>query len=332
MLDSNENVSYVAVDKVYTDHSQGIFHKTDNPLDLALEGEGFFQVETPQGRRYTRNGNFRLDTQEFLVTQDGNYILDNTQEKIKIEDQGGQIDVGTDGTITVGKGFGNEQKGKIGLVKFEDPTVLAKEGNGLYKVMDNQAKPIEADNIKVSQGVLERSNVNSIEEMTKMITTAGFKPKQVPFIPYSGFQGENLVTPTNKMPWYKGWSANISKTETVNGVTLYDALEKLVRPPVRYPNKPLRIPINGIYKIKGVGDVVTGRIEQGTLNAGDIVRVAREGIENLKVFSIEMHHKTWPNAKPGDNVGMNMKGLDKKNMPKVGDVISLQTDITLLSI
>ena len=169
--DSNANVAYVAVDKIYTDHSQGIFHKTDNPLDLALEGEGFFQVDTPQGRRYTRNGNFRLDTQEFLVTQDGNYILDSNKQKIKIEDQGGQIEVGTDGTITVGRGFGNEQKGKIGLVKFEDPTVLAKEGNGLYQVIDNQVKPIEAKNIKVSQGVLERSNVNSIEEMTKMITT-----------------------------------------------------------------------------------------------------------------------------------------------------------------
>ena len=168
--DSNENVAYVAVDKIYTDHSQGIFHKTDNPLDLALEGEGFFQVETPQGRRYTRNGNLRLDTKDFLVTQDGNYILDSTQQKIKIEDQGGQIDVGTDGTITVGKGFGNEQKGKIGLVKFEDPTVLAKEGNGLYKITNNEVEPLLADEVKIAQGVLERSNVNSIHEMTNMIT------------------------------------------------------------------------------------------------------------------------------------------------------------------
>ncbi len=165
------------------------------------------------------------------------------------------------------------------------------------------------------------------EEMTKMITVAGFKPKQVPFIPYSGFKGENLVNPTDKMPWYKGWSANLSKTEVINGVTLYDALEKLARPPVRYPDKPLRIPINGIYKIKGVGDVITGRIEQGTLKSGDIVRVAPKGLNNLKVFSIEMHHKTWPSAVPGDNVGMNIKGLDKGSMPKVGDVISLEKDI-----
>lgn len=165
------------------------------------------------------------------------------------------------------------------------------------------------------------------EEMTKMIMQAGFKPKQVAFIPYSGFRGENLVDRTDKMPWYKGWKVNISKNEVVEGHTIYEALEKIARPPKRFPDKPLRIPINGVYKIKGVGDVITGRIEQGTLNAGDVVRVAPRGIDNLKIFSIEMHHKTWPSAKPGDNIGMNIKGLDKTKMPKVGDVISLQGDV-----
>ena len=79
------------------------------------------------------------------------------------------------------------------------------------------------------------------EEMTKMITQAGFKPKQVPFIPFSGFQGENLINPTDKMPWYKGWSANLNKDTVVNGITLYDAFEKLVKPPKRFPDKPVRI-------------------------------------------------------------------------------------------
>ena len=161
------------------------------------------------------------------------------------------------------------------------------------------------------------------DEMSKMLQQAGFKPKQVPFIPYSGFLGENLVDKTDKMPWYKGWRANLSKDEVVEGLTLYDALEKLARPPKRFPDKDVRIPINGIYKIKGVGDVITGRVEQGTINAGDSVRIAPRGINGLKIFSIEMHHRTWPNAKPGDNVGMNIKGLEKNNMPKVGDVISL---------
>ena len=74
-----------------------------------------------------------------------------------------------------------------------------------------------------------------------------------------------------------------------------------------------------------MGDVITGRVEQGTIHAGDVVRVAPRGLSGLKVFSVEMHHKTWPDAKPGDNVGMNVKGLDKKNMPKVGDVMSLES-------
>ena len=164
------------------------------------------------------------------------------------------------------------------------------------------------------------------EEMSKMITQAGFKIKQVPFIPFSGFRGENLVDKTDKMPWYKGFEVNLSKTEKVSGFTLHDALEKVARPPERKPDAPVRVPINGIYKIKGVGDVITGRVEQGTINAGDVCRVVPRGLSGLKVFSIEMHHKTWPNAKPGDNVGMNMKGLDKNNMPKVGDVITLEKD------
>ena len=168
------------------------------------------------------------------------------------------------------------------------------------------------------------------EEMNKMITQAGFKPKQVAFIPYSGFKGENLVEKTDKMPWYKGWSANLNKDTVIEGYTLYDALEKLARPPKRDPNAPVRIPINGIYKIKGVGDVITGRVEQGTVNAGDILRIAPRGQKGLKVFSIEMHHKTWDQAGPGDNVGLNIKGLDMKTNPvKVGDVMSLEKESIL---
>ena len=171
------------------------------------------------------------------------------------------------------------------------------------------------------------SRFNEIKsEMLKMIQVAGFKPKKVAFIPYSGFKGENLVKPTDKMPWYKGWEANISPTEKVSGVTLYDALEKLARPPKRNSEGAVRVPINGIYKIKGVGDVITGRVEQGTIRPNDICGIAPRGLKGLKVFSIEMHHKSWPQAGPGDNVGLNMKGLDKGNMPKVGDVIYVEKE------
>jgi len=79
------------------------------------------------------------------------------------------------------------------------------------------------------------------------------------------------------------------------------------------------MPVSGVYKIKGVGDVITGRIEQGTMKPGCTVGFAPTGVEG-KLFSIEMHHKSVQKAGPGDNVGINVKGLPKENMPKVGDV------------
>ena len=150
------------------------------------------------------------------------------------------------------------------------------------------------------------------DEMTKMIQQAGFKPKRVPFIPYSGFKGENLVEKTDKMPWYKGWKANISKDEAAEGYTLYDALEKLARPPKRADDKLVRVPVNGVYKINGVGDVITGRVEQGIVRPNDIVGFSPRNLTGMKIFSIEMHHKMVDHAAPGDNVGLNVKGLDKK--------------------
>ncbi len=170
------------------------------------------------------------------------------------------------------------------------------------------------------------------EEMTTMIKNAGFPPKKVPFIPFSGFQGENLVTPTEKMPWYKGWSANLNKDTVQQGVTLLDALEKLAKPPKRNVEGKVRIPINGVYKIKGVGDVITGRVEQGVIRPNDIVGVCPRGLKNLKIFSVEMHHKSIPAAYPGDNVGLNVKGLDKNNLPKVGDVFYVEKEGVIMPV
>jgi len=168
--ESNETVAYVAVDSAYTNYAQGPFHKTGNTFDVALEGEGFFEVETPQGLRYTRNGNFNLDKNNNLITHEGNFVLNGDKQKIKVEAQGGIVSILPDGTISVGRGLENANIGTIGLVKFNDMGALAKEGNGLYKVMDNNMQPEKTNEIKVRQGFLERSNVNSIEEMTNMIT------------------------------------------------------------------------------------------------------------------------------------------------------------------
>jgi elongation factor 1-alpha len=96
---------------------------------------------------------------------------------------------------------------------------------------------------------------------------------------------------------------------------------------------PLRVPINGVYKIKGVGDVLAGRVEQGKINPGDEVVFLPTHTSATpcagKVFSVEMHHKSVPFAGPGDNVGMSIKGLEKTNMPRTGDVMILKKDLSL---
>jgi len=159
-------------------------------------------------------------------------------------------------------------------------------------------------------------------EVSKMLTKIGFKTKKIPFIPMSGWQGDNLTTKTENMDWYKGFKVKPKKKE-VEGWTLLDALNDVVSCPKRPKKKPFRMPVSGVYKIKGVGDVITGRIEQGQLTPNTMVQFAPTGVDG-KAFSIEMHHKTVPKAGPGDNVGVNVKNLDKDNMPKVGDVMFIQ--------
>merc|ERR1712137_1358570 len=115
--------------------------------------------------------------------------------------------------------------------------------------------------------------------------------------------------------------------------TLLDCLENFVVPPKRTDDGAMRVPVSGVYKIKGVGDVITGRVEQGAVKPGDecvflpthTTSTACTG----KVFTVEMHHKQVEAAHQGDNVGMNVKGLPKDNMPRVGDVMILKSDNSL---
>ena len=115
--------------------------------------------------------------------------------------------------------------------------------------------------------------------------------------------------------------------------TIIDCLNNSVEIPQRPIDKPVRVPLNGVFNIKGAGDVLTGRCEQGLLKPGTEVIFLPTHTESNpctgKVFSIEMHHKKVESAGPGDNVGMNMKGLDKNNMPRVGDIMILKNDTTL---
>jgi len=115
------------------------------------------------------------------------------------------------------------------------------------------------------------------------------------------------------------------KEAKITGFTLVDALDKVVFCPERPVNEPFRMPISGVYKIKGVGDVLTGRIEQGSLEPKTSLCFQPTDTKGM-CFSIEMHHKNVPSAKVGDNVGVNVKNLPKENMPKVGDICFIENE------
>ena len=142
-------------------------------------------------------------------------------------------------------------------------------------------------------------------EVSRMLRLVGYNVNKIPFIPTSGWTGDNLVKPSEKMPWYKG-------------PTLYQALDSLEVPP-KPVDKPLRIPIQDVYSITGVGTVPVGRVETGVLKEGDKVIFMPSG-KTGEVKSIETHHVRIPRAEPGDNIGFNVRGVSKTEVRR-GDVV-----------
>lgn len=138
-------------------------------------------------------------------------------------------------------------------------------------------------------------------EAKSFLKKAGFKKANVQFVPYSGFTGENLSVKSSKMGWYKGPS-------------LLEAIDNL-NPPTRPNDKPLRLPLQDVYKISGVGTVPVGRIETGTLKPGMHVKFSPSDI-TTEVKTIEMHHEVLEVANPGDNVGFNVKGITVKDIKR----------------
>ncbi|MCS7120035.1 MAG: translation elongation factor EF-1 subunit alpha [Nitrososphaerota archaeon] len=141
-------------------------------------------------------------------------------------------------------------------------------------------------------------------EVSRMLRLVGYDPSKINFVPTSGWTGDNLTKPSDKMPWYKG-------------PTLYEALDTLQMPP-KPIDKPLRLPIQDVYSIQGVGTVPVGRVETGVLKEGDTVIFMPSG-KTGEVKSIETHYVRIPRAEPGDNIGFNVRGI-AKNEIKRGDV------------
>ena len=125
-------------------------------------------------------------------------------------------------------------------------------------------------------------------EVSAYIKKIGYPAPAVPFVPISGWHGDNMIEPSDKMPWYKGWS--IERTEgNVTGKTLLEPLDAIV-PPSRPTDKPLRLPLQDVYKIGGIGTVPVGRVETGVLKPNMVVSFAPSNLQT-EVKSIEMHHE-----------------------------------------
>jgi elongation factor 1-alpha len=161
------------------------------------------------------------------------------------------------------------------------------------------------------------------EEITKEVSSyvkkIGYNPKTIPFVPISGWHGDNMIEPTTNMSWYKGWNKETKETGKSAGKTLFEALDAVVEPS-RPSDKALRLPLQDVYKIGGIGTVPVGRVETGILKAGMVVTFAPANV-TTEVKSVEMHHETLEVANPGDNVGFNVKNVSVKDIRR-GNVAS----------
>jgi elongation factor 1-alpha len=153
------------------------------------------------------------------------------------------------------------------------------------------------------------------KEVSSFIKKVGFNPDCVPFVPISGWNGDNMLEASANMTWHKGWQKkNIGDKKEVKGVTLFDALDAIEQPS-RPTDKPLRLPLQDVYKIGGIGTVPVGRIETGILKPGMVVTFAPQCL-STEVKSVEMHHESLKEALPGDNVGFNVKNLSVKDIKR----------------
>jgi elongation factor 1-alpha len=176
------------------------------------------------------------------------------------------------------------------------------------------AKTLGVDQLVVAINKMDDASVTWNEQryeevkdgISRLLKMVGYDPSKINFVPTSGWTGDNLVNKSENMPWYKG-------------PTLLDALDTFKLPP-KPTDKPLRIPVQEIYTIKGVGTTPVGKVETGELNPGDDILFMPSG-EKGKVNSIETHYTKIEKAGPGDNIGFNVKGVPKDKLRR-GEVVS----------
>ena len=161
----------------------------------------------------------------------------------------------------------------------------------------------------------EKKFIEVKEQVSQLLKSVGYKPAEIKFVPMASFPGENINKKSDKMPWY-------------TGPTLLDAMNDL-KEPEKPTTLPLRLPIQDVYNINGIGVVPVGRVETGVMKIGDkvIVVPGREGKGvHGEVKTIEMHHEQERQAEPGDNIGFNVRGIGKKDITR-GDVLGHESNV-----
>jgi len=144
------------------DFSQGVLMQTNNPLDVAIEGDGFFVIETSQGELYTRNGHFSLDAEGRLVTEEGLPVVLSEGD---VQIQGQSVSINEKGEIIVD----NNVVGRLRIVTFDDLSQLEKLKGSYFRATNTQVVDLSEDDIQLRSGYLETSNVNALDELTNMI-------------------------------------------------------------------------------------------------------------------------------------------------------------------
>jgi flagellar basal-body rod protein FlgF len=159
-IGGDQELSFVQDWATMIDMAPGAIVQTGSPLDVALEGEGFFAIETPAGERWTRSGSFQINSSGMLVDVAGNPVL-GEGGPITFDQNDTEITIASDGTVMTQNG----SKGRLRVVEFDDPRILTREGSNLF----SGGEPLANVGTVVAQGAIERSNVSGVTEMAEMI-------------------------------------------------------------------------------------------------------------------------------------------------------------------
>uniref|UniRef100_A0A4W2IJ30 Elongation factor 1-alpha n=1 Tax=Bos indicus x Bos taurus TaxID=30522 RepID=A0A4W2IJ30_BOBOX len=184
---------------------------------------------------------------------------------------------------------------------------------GISKNGQTREHALLAYTLGVKQLIVGVNKMDSTEPpyISTYIKKIGYNPDTVAFVSISGWNGDNMLEPSANMPWFKGWKVT-RKDGNASGTPLLEALDCIL-PPTRPTDKPLRLPLQDVYKIGGIGTVPVGRVETGVLKPGMVVTFAPVNV-TTEVKSVEMHHEALSEALPGDNVGFNVKNVSVKDV------------------